>query len=77
LPAIRTPLDERNVQREFYEFLKTAKLPRVRVHDLRHSCATMLLAVGEHPKVAAWRDRPLAVCWYRPSPSFTLNPRAA
>jgi integrase len=49
--SIGTPLDERNVRREFYAFLKAANLPRIRVHDLRHSCATMLLAAGEHPKV--------------------------
>jgi integrase len=49
--TIGTALDERNVRCEFYAFLKTAKLPRIRVHDLRHSCATILLAAGEHPKV--------------------------
>jgi integrase len=49
--TIGTPLDERNVRREFYDFLRAAQLPRIRVHDLRHSCATILLAVGEHPKV--------------------------
>ena len=31
--------------------LKTAKLPVMRIHDLRHSYATILLAAGEHPKV--------------------------
>jgi hypothetical protein len=49
--TIGTPLDERNVRREFYGFLQAAQLPRIRVHDLRHSCTTILLAVGEHPKV--------------------------
>ena len=41
----------RNVRREFYVLLKAAELPRIRVHDLRHSCATIPLATGEHPKV--------------------------
>jgi integrase len=49
--TIGTPLDERNVRREFYALLKAAKLPRIRIHDLRHSYATILLAAGEHPKV--------------------------
>ena len=26
--------------------VKSAKLPKIRFHDLRHSCATMLLAQG-------------------------------
>ena len=49
--TIGTALDDRSVTREFHAFLKAAKLPRLRVHDLRHSRATMLLAAGEHPKV--------------------------
>ena len=49
--SIGTPLDERNVRREFYAILKVHDLPRIRLHDLRHSCATILLAAGEHPKV--------------------------
>ena len=49
--TIGTPLDERNVRREFRALLETAKLPVMRIHDLRHSYATILLAAGEHPKV--------------------------
>ena len=49
--TIGTPLDERNERREFVDMLKTAKLPVMRIHDLRHSYATILLAAGEHPKV--------------------------
>jgi len=30
-------------------------LPRVRFHDLRHSHATQLLMLGEHPKVVQER----------------------
>ena len=30
---------------------KPRKLPVMRIHDLRHSYATILLAAGEHPKV--------------------------
>jgi integrase len=44
-------LDERNVRREFYTLLQNDGLPRIRLHDPRHSCVTILLASGEHPKV--------------------------
>ena len=37
--------------RSFYDLLKALNLSRIRLHDLRHSCATILLAAGEHPKV--------------------------
>jgi len=30
--------------------LKRAKLARIRLHDLRHTCATLLLIKGVHPK---------------------------
>ena len=31
------------------------RLPRIRLHDLRHSHATHLLAAGVHPKIAQER----------------------
>ncbi len=31
--------------------MKEAKLPGFRFHDLRHSCATLLLVQGVHPKL--------------------------
>jgi integrase len=34
----------------FRPLLKRAGLPRVRFHDLRHTCATILLRTGKHPK---------------------------
>ena len=37
---------DRNVLREFKSILKTAKLPHRRIHDLRHSCVTLLAAQG-------------------------------
>jgi integrase len=49
--TIGTPLDERNARGAFHELLKAAKLPKTRIHDLRHTCATLLLAQGVHPKV--------------------------
>ena len=36
--------------RHFKPLLKKAELPAVRLHDLRHTCATILLMAGKHPK---------------------------
>ena len=37
--------------RSFKPILERAGLPRsVRLHDLRHTCATILLKAGQHPK---------------------------
>jgi site-specific recombinase XerD len=33
--------------------LKRAGLPMMRLHDLRHSAATLLLGMGVHPKVVS------------------------
>lgn len=49
--AIGTPLEPRRVTREFRTLLTDADLPPVRLHDLRHSCATLLLAQGVNPRV--------------------------
>lgn len=35
----------------FKRELAKAGLPRIRIHDLRHSAATLLLTRGVHPKV--------------------------
>ena len=46
-----TPLDAQNVvNRSFKPLLKRAGLPDIRWHDLRHTCATLLLSKGVHPK---------------------------
>lgn len=45
------PLDGRNVGRTFRRILRSAKVPRMRFHDLRHSCASLLLAQGVSPRV--------------------------
>ena len=46
-----TPLDAQNiVNRHFKPLLRQAGLPEIRWHDLRHSCFTILLARGTHPK---------------------------
>ena len=40
-----------NVSADFKKLVEKAGLPAMRLHDLRHSAATMLLAMGIHPKV--------------------------
>jgi len=48
------PWGERNVARHhFKQILRKAGLPDLRWYDLRHTCATLLLLDGEHPKVVA------------------------
>ena len=51
------PLDLPNLnKRHFKAILKAASLPQsIRIYDLRHSCATLLLAGGENPKIVAER----------------------
>lgn len=46
-----TPIEPRNVNRAFEALLKKAKLRRVKLHDLRHTCASLLLAEGVAPRV--------------------------
>jgi integrase len=41
--SMGTPLDQRNVQRDFDNLLKTAGLPKIRFHDLRHNAASLML----------------------------------
>jgi integrase len=36
--------------RHFKPLLKRAGLSAIRLHDLRHTCATILLMAGKHPK---------------------------
>lgn len=48
---IGTPMGARNLQRAFKIRLKRAGLPQTtRFHDLRHTCATLLLKQGVNPK---------------------------
>jgi integrase len=49
--GIGTPLEPRRITREFRTLLTAAWLPPIRLHDLRHSCATLLLAQGVSARV--------------------------
>jgi integrase len=41
-----TPLEPRNVNRAFETLCRRANVRSIRLHDLRHSCATLLFAMG-------------------------------
>ena len=44
-------MQARKVIHEFHKALRAAHLPRIRFHDLRHSCATPLLVQRVAPRV--------------------------
>jgi integrase len=49
--AVGTPKGQRNLNREFKAAAQLAGLPEtVRLYDLRHTCATLLLSRNVHPK---------------------------
>jgi integrase len=43
------------VTKRFREAVAATSLPRIRLHDLRHTCATLMLAAGVHAKVVQER----------------------
>jgi integrase len=46
-----TPLDPSMVSHRFPKVLDSLNLPRIRVHDLRHTTASLMLREGVHPRV--------------------------
>jgi integrase len=49
-------LRKSNVQRTSFELIiKRAELPKIRFHDLRHTCATLLLLGDVNPKIVSER----------------------
>ncbi|MED3501149.1 site-specific integrase [Brevibacillus agri] len=46
-----TPINPRNLLRDFYKLMKKAKVPKIKFHGLRHTVATLLLTQGVNPKV--------------------------
>jgi len=42
-------LEPRNINRAFHNLCARAGVPQLRVHDLRHSCATLLFTMGVPP----------------------------
>ena len=50
-----TALDPESVSRYWRQTVKRAMLPPIRLHDLRHTHATLALQAGVHPKVVSER----------------------
>jgi integrase len=53
--SLGQPMDISKVRRLFKSALSAAGLPEVRLYDLRHTHATLLLVLGENPKVVSER----------------------
>ena len=49
------PVHPQMVSRGFAQAIAAAKLPQIRLHDLRHTHATLALQAGIHPKVVSER----------------------
>jgi integrase len=49
------PIHPNTLSRRFAALIARADVPKIRFHDLRHTCATLLLADGVHPKVVQER----------------------
>ena len=46
-----TPFHASNINRMFNQILKKAGMFHLRFHDLRHTCASLLIAQGVHPRM--------------------------
>lgn len=49
--VVGTPVDPNNFSRTFARWCRDAEVPTVRLHDLRHTCVSMLLTLGVNPRV--------------------------
>ncbi|UCE03076.1 MAG: tyrosine-type recombinase/integrase [Candidatus Latescibacterota bacterium] len=50
-----SPWNPDHLSSEFSKFIRRQDLPRIRFHDLRHTHATLMLRVNEHPKIVSER----------------------
>ena len=50
-----TPLDPSTITHAFDKILRKAGLSHIRLHDLRHTHATIMLRTGVHPKIVSER----------------------
>jgi len=50
-----SPINPNTITLAFRRILKKAGIPHIRVHDLRHTHATLMLKAGVHPKVVSER----------------------
>ncbi|MGX5694801.1 tyrosine-type recombinase/integrase [Agromyces soli] len=49
--SLGTPIEPSNLRRDFEALISSAGVPRIRFHDLRHTCASLLFAKGVPPRV--------------------------
>lgn len=49
--TLGTPIGERYLSNHYKKILRQNDLPDIRFHDLRHSCATLLISLGVHPRI--------------------------
>jgi integrase len=53
--GLGTPIEPGNLRRSWLGIIRAAGLPGLRIHDLRHAHATLMLRQGVHPKVVSER----------------------
>jgi integrase len=53
--GIGTPIEPSNLRRSWLAVTESAGLPGLRIHDLRHAHATIMLGQGVHPKIVSER----------------------
>lgn len=53
--ALGRPVLQHNIRMQFQKYIEQLGLKRIRIHDLRHTHATILLKRGIHPKVVQER----------------------
>ncbi|HEV2107812.1 MAG TPA: site-specific integrase [Thermomicrobiales bacterium] len=51
----RGPLHVNSLMSRFKKLIEAAGVPTIRLHDMRHTSATLLLAAGVHPKIVQER----------------------
>jgi integrase len=49
------PINPRNLIRNFHRMIEKSGVPKLRFHDLRHTHASIMLQLGEHPKIVSER----------------------
>ena len=53
--SVGTYLEPSNLLRKYRRLIKLAKVPYIPFHNLRHTHATILMRIGENPKVVSER----------------------
>jgi integrase len=52
---VGTPVNARNLDREFRRFIERAGVPRIPIHSVRHTVATLAVAAGDDVRTVADR----------------------